>query len=217
MVLLVLLACECESDLDNSTYPNDADRFSTAGTVNVCAGEVPTRLALGCVDGEAYLFVGSGMDATTLAVESGGRDGDVDRALDVYGCTIELRDLTITGAHVQESIDCPDGGGECTGLTGGAIFAFEAEVTLTRVRVTGNEADHAGAGDLYDSHLLVTDSEITDNRGGGFALRGERASLVSAGTAWSGHVGRDVILSDRSFDADGASDFTCDTERCEER
>lgn len=148
-----------------------------------------------------------------MDVGSDGSEGS-DRAFVVYGCVLELRDLTVTGAHAEQYTDCADGGGACTGHVGGAFWLVDSRVTLERVRVTGNYADIAGAGDVYGSELVLIDSEIRDNTNGGFAVR-LGGTLESVGTEWSGNDDRDVVLSGKDFRAGGATDFRCDEEECD--
>jgi hypothetical protein len=211
MLLLLLLACECETHLDNTSFPHD--RFDHAGTWHVCAAnDMPTRVTLRCHDDAPRVFIGEGMDETVLDVASSGAAG-TDRAFEISGCTVELRDLTVTGARVEEPAECADGDGTCSGMVGGAFALRSANVTLTRVRVTGNFADEAGAGDVNDSALLLVDSEVSANVHGGFAVRGD-ATLTSEGTSWSGNDDRDVVLEGDDFAAGASRDFTCDAAGC---
>ncbi|MDP2314990.1 MAG: hypothetical protein Q8P41_18970 [Pseudomonadota bacterium] len=210
--LLALVACAGPAPCVDELHLY-ADELPTE-LVSVCAGTDDMGIELECPDDTPVVVAGAGIDATILQVDSSESDGTRAQAFVLSGCTLELRDLTISGGYVEQYVDCADGGGSCDGWAGGAFSLDDSTVTLTRVAVRENTADRGGAGALRDSRVVLVDAEVADNRGGGFVLDGE-SELESVGTSWGSNGDDDVILDGSDFDAGGRTDFVCADSACE--
>jgi hypothetical protein len=90
---------------------------------------------------------GHGRTKTTIS------GNGIDRALYVSSSDAKLRALTVTGGAAAD---------------GGGINSYFSDLTLDRVRVTGNDAANVGAG-LYHHHgtMTVKRSTVDDNEAGG--------------------------------------------------
>jgi hypothetical protein len=133
-------------------------------------------------------IVGAGADRTIL-------QGASDRVLDIHaGATVEITGVTIRNGKLQASGD-------------GAGVRNTGELTLTRVHVTGNQANGGAGGGIHssgnNSSLTIAQSAITGNTagsvGGGIALDGAMTltdSTISGNSA--GSVGGGLYTFDNS-------------------
>lgn len=147
--------------------------------------------------------------------------------------TIVVTDMTIRGGRPSD--DCDEWDEEPCGNTATAtgVGVSAADMVLERVVITDNEAQLGGgiwAG--QGSSVLLRDSQVIGNRGtigsGGAALTSPGTTLISEDTTWQHNEGGDIafvtyaedpddVVVHGTFNADGATDFTCtfDTLTCE--
>lgn len=159
---------------------DEANTSTVVTTVRIAPGIDPVLTTPGIEDANAsgdidvhahVTFEGAGatLDANQL-----------DRALDVGGSSVVLRDLTVVrgvaasgggggirlteGTHTLESVAVMDSSAPASQAGGGGISVRVATVALTDVTLASNSASSAGGGlRVEQSTVAVTDGAILDN------------------------------------------------------
>ena len=86
---------------------------------------------------------------------------------------------------------------------GGAIYKAFGNLTVVRCLFDGNEATHGGAIYSNQSDLYISKSKFINN----LALAGLSTYCYSSGGAILQYLGREVVISDTSFESNSASSY----------
>ena len=215
-----------------TTLKEAVDTVSPGAVIRVCPGEfVIAYTAVYGRDFDDEVSVAGAGDETTL---SGGNRNEV-LAMISPSASVRISDLTITSGYrdpreycgdVDSSLSCP------RTIAGTGLGVGGTHGQAEGVTITNNEALYgAGIQISPDSTLTIRNSRVTNNRAtyqGGAAVIQEGGVLVSENTTWEGNTPDDIIFATidddpgnvvvhASWNADGATDFTCrfDTLTCE--
>ncbi len=141
---------------------------ATADVINIAGGVYPVNVTIS----KSLTIQGAGMNATLL--EGGG----IAEVLDLTAGPVTINDLTIKNGDSKDYA--------------GGIKSSGVNLTLTRVKITGNSGHFGGGVYFKDGTLNMTDCLVSDNSstgsGGGINLSGSGSSTIT-GTTVTGNEG----------------------------
>lgn len=155
---------DCASSSDPCLTLGYAISQSVGGDIiNIAAG---TYTPVNVTISKALTIQGAGMHSTIL---DGGGSGTV---IYISAGPVSIFDLTI-----EDGLSTVQGGG---------LTSWNSNLTLTRIKVSGNNGRFGGGVEIFNGNLIVSDSLVKDNtssdNGGGFYLGGTGTTTITGST-----------------------------------